>query len=281
MKNYALIVETEPSPADIAILREHSPRLPEETERIELGVFVRDARSDLLGGVCGWVGSGWAYVDTLWLDESLRGQHYGTRLMDAFEQWALQQGVSRCFLGTTSFQARPFYEQRGYQVFLTFDDFVNGHTQYFLVNASLTTKVIDPALTLESPPERADVEALTSRLAAFNAPYIGSVRVGDLAVVVREGGRLVGGLAGFRFAHTFSLEQYWFDPPLREQGCDAEAIAAFGDALLAGSDFQQIDLRVMGGDALAAFQAAGYHLKGVHEDFPTGSATYYLEKEVQ
>lgn len=280
MNNYTLTVETEPNPADIALLQDHTPRLPGDTTRRELGIFVRDSSGGILAGVYGWIGSGWAYVDKLWVDESLREQHYGTRLMDAFEQAALSQGVARCFLDTTSFQARPFYEKRGYQVFLASEDFINGHTLYFLKKDPLSPRRIDPTLVIEFPPALSDVQELVSHLDAFNAPYVGKVPMGDLAVLVRAGDRLIGGLAGFRYHHTFSLEQFWFDPTLHEQGCDAQAIAAFDHAMHDGIDAQHIDIRVMGDDAKPAFQAAGYVLTGVHDDFPAGSATYYLRKTV-
>ena len=45
---------------------------------------------------------------------------------------ALALGVDRGYLETTSFQARPFYEKMGYEVFAELEDQPPGHTCYYL-----------------------------------------------------------------------------------------------------------------------------------------------------
>ena len=41
-------------------------------------------------------------------------------------------GLFAATLETHSFQARPFYEKYGYQVFATLDDWPPGHAKYFM-----------------------------------------------------------------------------------------------------------------------------------------------------
>ncbi len=48
------------------------------------------------------------------------------------EQYARSKGISNFHLETTSFQALPFYQKQGYQVFGELPDMPPGHTTYFL-----------------------------------------------------------------------------------------------------------------------------------------------------
>jgi ribosomal protein S18 acetylase RimI-like enzyme len=80
----------------------------------------------------GSVWGGWLHIAWLWVDESVRGQDWGTRLMDLAEAYGRERGCHSATLDTHSFQARPFYEARGYEVFGTLDDYPKGHKKFFL-----------------------------------------------------------------------------------------------------------------------------------------------------
>jgi len=62
----------------------------------------------------------------------VRGKDWGSRLMDNAEAYARERGCHSVLLDTHSFQARPFYEGRGYEVFGTLDDFPKGHKRFYL-----------------------------------------------------------------------------------------------------------------------------------------------------
>jgi ribosomal protein S18 acetylase RimI-like enzyme len=94
--------------------------------------FLKSARGETLGGVLGSIWGGWLHVTFLWIDESVRGQDWGTRLMDQAEAYARERGCHSATLDTHSFQARPFYEARGYEVFGTLEDYPKGHQKFFL-----------------------------------------------------------------------------------------------------------------------------------------------------
>jgi len=97
-----------------------------------VNLFVKSERGETLGGLLGGVWGGWLSISILWTDESVRGQDWGTRLMDEAEAYARQRGCHSALLDTHSFQARPFYEKRGYEVFGTLDDYPKGHKRFFL-----------------------------------------------------------------------------------------------------------------------------------------------------
>ena len=71
-------------------------------------------------------------LSLLWVTEPLRGQGYGKKLLEAAEEEARVQDYRGVFLGTFSFQARPFYEKFGYEVTGEIPDYPSGHALYFL-----------------------------------------------------------------------------------------------------------------------------------------------------
>ena len=62
----------------------------------------------------------------------MRGKRWATKLMDQAEDYARERHCHSVELDTHSFQARPFYERRGYEVFGTLDDHPKGHKKFFL-----------------------------------------------------------------------------------------------------------------------------------------------------
>jgi GNAT superfamily N-acetyltransferase len=97
-----------------------------------LRLFLRDATGKVVGGLLGEISWGWLHISTLWLAEDLRRGGYGTQLMAAAEAEAVGRGCHSAFLDTFSFQARPFYERLGYEVFGHLDAYPPGHSRYFL-----------------------------------------------------------------------------------------------------------------------------------------------------
>lgn len=94
--------------------------------------FLKNERGEILGGLLGSVWGGWLHITFLWIDEAVRGQRWATKLMDQAESFAVERGSHSATLDTHSFQARPFYEKRGYEVFGTLDDYPMGHKKFFL-----------------------------------------------------------------------------------------------------------------------------------------------------
>ncbi|HTR85942.1 MAG TPA: GNAT family N-acetyltransferase [Reyranella sp.] len=95
-------------------------------------IFLKGEKGEILGGLLGYVWADWLFVAILWVDDGLRGQGYATRMMDEAEGYARDRGCHSAHLDTHSFQARPFYEKRGYELFGTLDDFPMGHKKFFL-----------------------------------------------------------------------------------------------------------------------------------------------------
>lgn len=101
-------------------------------EYFPVNFALRGERGDILGGVLGQLWGGWLQVTHLWVAQAARGAGHGTRLMANAEAYARSRGAVGATLETHSFQARPFYERLGYEVFSTIDGYPPGHLKFFL-----------------------------------------------------------------------------------------------------------------------------------------------------
>ena len=103
-----------------------------DTNHQSLCFMLHNADDEIVGGIIGSTYWDWLYVDLLWLKEELRGRGYGHQLLTAAEKEARQRGAKNAYLDTFDFQAPDFYEQHGYRVFGTLEDFPTGHRRYFM-----------------------------------------------------------------------------------------------------------------------------------------------------
>ncbi|GAB4210837.1 MAG: GNAT family N-acetyltransferase [Roseiflexaceae bacterium] len=139
MATYTITAEENPSDEDTkrvrdglaAFNRQHTPH----PAFYPITLLVRDAEGTVAGGLLGGIYWGWLYVEIFWLDEALRGQGLGTRLLRQAEQIAIERGCHGAHLDTMDFQARGFYERQGYEVYGTLDDMPRGHQRFFLKKA--------------------------------------------------------------------------------------------------------------------------------------------------
>ena len=71
-------------------------------------------------------------MESLWVAGKYRGLDYGSKLMKAIEDYAQSHPHPLVYLETASFQALPFYEGLGYEIFGKLPEITTGHTLYFL-----------------------------------------------------------------------------------------------------------------------------------------------------
>ncbi len=133
---FALTLEEAPRPEDIGCVEAglsayNRLHAPDDGHRF-LNVFVRTADGTRGGGLLGDTYWGWLYIRILWLDEKVRRQGLGERLLRAAEEEAVRRGCHHAHLDTMSFQALPFYEKQGYTVFGVLEDLPLGHRRIFL-----------------------------------------------------------------------------------------------------------------------------------------------------
>ena len=98
----------------------------------ELSVVARDEAGAVVGGLLGETNVGWLFVAVLWVAGAYRGRGIGSALLAKAEREARRRNCIGVYLDTFSFQARPFYERLGYQLFGTLPDCPPGGAKYYL-----------------------------------------------------------------------------------------------------------------------------------------------------
>ena len=129
-------VDIDPDPADeakvFAGLRAFNERIAGPANEVRVSVFVRDGVHRVLGGLVGVVKYRWLHIDLLWLPEPMRGRGMGSALVHLAEKEAVARGCIGAHVETTDYQALPFYEKLGYEVFGTLEGYPPGSRAYCL-----------------------------------------------------------------------------------------------------------------------------------------------------
>jgi GNAT superfamily N-acetyltransferase len=112
--------------------RSEHHRTARKTGAEKLDLFIYDAKARLRGGLVASTCWGWLEVEDLWLDEGLRGQGYGRRLMALAEAEARARGCQQAWVRTFRFQARGFYERLGYWMVGVLEDYPPGDALYWM-----------------------------------------------------------------------------------------------------------------------------------------------------
>ncbi|MBN9391899.1 MAG: GNAT family N-acetyltransferase [Chloroflexi bacterium] len=133
-----LVIEENASPEDVKAvsegLGEYNRAIVGPENYAPLRIFLRDEQNRIVGGILGVFFWGWLAIEYLWVSEALRGQGYGTLLLETAETEARKRGVKNINLDTMSFQAPDFYLKMGYRIFGQLDGIPEGqgHIRYFL-----------------------------------------------------------------------------------------------------------------------------------------------------
>ncbi|MCR8642017.1 GNAT family N-acetyltransferase [Paenibacillus sp. N1-5-1-14] len=105
---------------------------PTAQESGPLNLILKDEDGHILGGVLGRCYRYALYINVLWISEQLRGQGYGSKLLEEMESISRARGCKLVHLDTWDFQALDFYKKHGFEVFGTLEGFPEGFKRYFL-----------------------------------------------------------------------------------------------------------------------------------------------------
>jgi GNAT superfamily N-acetyltransferase len=136
MSELSIVVELEPSAADVVRLgrglTEHALPTTGVPGFVAIAVFARDRSGELRAGIAATVNWNWLQINLVWVATELRGTGLGSRLLGEIEAAGVERGCRHAHLDTFRYQARPFYERHGYEVFAELADYPPGQSRYFM-----------------------------------------------------------------------------------------------------------------------------------------------------
>lgn len=129
-------LELSASPADTQVvldgLRAFNVEVIGQPNIQPVTLFVRDESGTVLGGLISEIKWRWLYIAKLWIADALRGQGFGRQLMEQVEEHAWREGCLGIHVDTFEYQALPFYQKLGYEVFGVLDGFPPGYKKFYL-----------------------------------------------------------------------------------------------------------------------------------------------------
>jgi ribosomal protein S18 acetylase RimI-like enzyme len=135
-EDLSLELDANPSKSDIQVLDDglaqfnNSTPVGRDRIKIPVAVWLRQ-RGRVLGGAYGNTHYGWLYLSTLWVHEQVRGEGWGSRLIELFEAEGTARGCHGAWVDTYGFQAPIFYKRVGYQEFGRLEEFPPGSARHF------------------------------------------------------------------------------------------------------------------------------------------------------
>src|SRR4029077_2582892 len=96
-----------------------------------LAVSLRE-RGKIVGGIVGEVWTSVLFIQLFWIEQTLRGKDYGTKLIGAIEDEAGRLGAARSYVDTMIFRARVFSRPCGYRDFGAIGVYRGGGPRHWL-----------------------------------------------------------------------------------------------------------------------------------------------------
>ncbi len=140
-KDVIIELARSPSEVDLAVMsdgikafnQQHLPDSVVFEPDTRFAVFARNSAGEVVGGIRANAYWNYCLLELVWISEEARGMRVGSQLMAKVEEHCRALGFEYIRTETVSFQAKPFYEKLGYDVYGELADFPKGHTTYCLV----------------------------------------------------------------------------------------------------------------------------------------------------
>lgn len=112
-------------------LKQYNLSKREPSNNVPLGIFIEDNDGKKTAGLIGETFGNWLCIKYLWVNEKLRGNGIGKKLIDAAEAEAKNRGCKYSFVDTFDFQAPDFYRKLGYNDVLALKEYPYTGARYY------------------------------------------------------------------------------------------------------------------------------------------------------
>ncbi len=132
---------------------------------------------------------------------------------------------------------------------------------------------------IEDDPDPEDVAFLETQIRLEASARLGLGDEVELAIFVRDAGRIVAGISGWTWGDCCELQSLWVEPGLRGRWLGAQLIAA-AEAEAAARGCTQTVHFTYDFQARPLYKRAGYTLVGTVRDFPSGTDALWFHKRL-
>ena len=133
---------------------------------------------------------------------------------------------------------------------------------------------------VEDHPDPVDIDVLETQIRREASAAMGLGGEADLAIFVRDAGRVVAGISGWTWGDCCELQSLWVEPSLRGRGLATRLLAA-AEAEAAARGCSQTVHFTYAFQARALYEQNGYELVGCVKDFPTGTDVLWYHKRLK
>jgi GNAT superfamily N-acetyltransferase len=132
---------------------------------------------------------------------------------------------------------------------------------------------------VEADPDPLDVEFLETQIRREASAAMGLGDEVQLAIFVRDAGRVVAGISGWTWADCCELQSLWVEPSLSGRWLGSRLLAA-AEAEAAARGCTQTVHFTYDFQARRLYERAGYELVGRVQDFPSGADVLWYRKRL-
>jgi len=246
-----------------------------------------DKEGNIIAGCSGYVFYwGCMYIDDMWVDEKYRRQGLGSVALQAVESEAERKGCHVLWVGTWDFQARPYYEKHGYEVFATLKDCPVGHEDYQLakyLNRKQPKRTCSPIEYELMDGSEEDAEFICDQLdEGFNKEHLeikhDYIKI-NRKLVTKDGKVVAAIMAGVTEIDTGWIFKIWVDEEYRHQGLGTLLLKHYEKKAKEKGATKIISEEIYDWN-VGFFQKAGYNVAGELKDLPKGHSFYIVYKDL-
>ena len=246
-----------------------------------------DKDGNIIAGCTGYIFHwGCMYVDDMWVDEKYRRQGLGSIALQAVEAVAESKGCHLIMLGTWDFQAKPYYQKHGYEVFSTLKDCPAGHEDYQLakrLDGNRPKRKCKPIEYELLDGSKEDAEYICDQLdEGYNKEHL-EIKHDYIKInrkLINQDGKVVAAImAGVTEIDTGWIWKIWVDEDYRQQGLGTLLLKHFEKKAKEKGATKIISEEIYDWN-VGFFVKAGYQVAGELKDLPKGHTFYIVEKDL-